>query len=269
MLPPLPVPPLQKSLSRYVRSLAPLLDETELAHSQAAVAEFGRPGGDGERLQALLEQRAEAAKAKPEYPNAHWLEEPWDNLAYLADRSPLVGGTNIFGTLLSCSAHPQPLRRAAILIHCTVRFHLDLQSGAICPDSLDTKGKIPLCMFQFERLFGCSRVPGDPMDKFVKAANARHVAVLSHGRVAAIEVVTADGKAVSPDELEPRLHAFATAAERECGDSWTMLSSLPRSEWAQLCAGREPNRSDPPTPGPRRSTNRVGGAKLLCEGRNS
>ena len=145
-----------------------------------------------------------------------------------------MGGTNIFGTLLSCSAHPQPLRRAAILIHCTVCFHLDLQSGAICPDSLDTKGKIPLCMFQFERLFSCSRVPGDPMDKFVKATNVRHVAVLSRGHAASIEVVTADGKAVSPEELEPRLQAFAAAAARKSDDNWTMLSSLPRSEWAHL-----------------------------------
>ena len=76
-LPALPVPPLDKSLKRYVKSLAPLLNEAELAHSQAAVAEFGLPGGDGERLQALLEQRAEAARSKPEYPVRQLGLEQW------------------------------------------------------------------------------------------------------------------------------------------------------------------------------------------------
>ena len=37
----------------------PLLSEVELERTKAFAAEFGRPGGVGEKLQKLLEKRAE------------------------------------------------------------------------------------------------------------------------------------------------------------------------------------------------------------------
>eukprot|EP00966_Prymnesium_polylepis_P308482 7129013-Prymnesium_polylepis.1 len=81
-LPTLPVPPLDKSLSRYLKSLEPLLDEEALARSKAAVLAFGEPGGDGERLQHMLLQHAEATRANPSpaYPDTNWLEGMWDTL---------------------------------------------------------------------------------------------------------------------------------------------------------------------------------------------
>ena len=39
--------------------LQPLLSEEELEQTKALAAEFGRPGGTGEKLQKLLEKRAE------------------------------------------------------------------------------------------------------------------------------------------------------------------------------------------------------------------
>src|SRR4051794_34724854 len=53
-LPRLPVPSLAQTLARYTDSLLPLLPAAELQRSRSAVAEFGRPGGVGERLQQRL-----------------------------------------------------------------------------------------------------------------------------------------------------------------------------------------------------------------------
>ena len=183
-------------------------------------SEFGQAGGVGEKLHAVLEERQAECISKRVYPNVHWLEEWWDNLAYLSMREPLPCGTNIFGTLLDTTPHPRPLTRAASLVHAACRFHLALAADRICPDSLDTKGNIPLCdlaptrtqdrcacilklnrtflalltgMFQFSRLFASTRVPGDPRDEFVTTAGSRHIAVLAYGHMAELEVIDEAG----------------------------------------------------------------------------
>ena len=43
----------------YSFPLQPLVSKVELEQTKALVAEFGRPGGVGEKLQKLLEKRAE------------------------------------------------------------------------------------------------------------------------------------------------------------------------------------------------------------------
>lgn len=57
-LPPLPVPPLQQTLDRYLLALQPIISPEELSHTRELVAEFRKPGGVGERLQKGLERRA-------------------------------------------------------------------------------------------------------------------------------------------------------------------------------------------------------------------
>lgn len=91
-LPNLPVPELQQALAMYVSSVEPLTSKEEFENTKALVEDFGKPGGVGVKLHALLKERAEkcaqqrrdAPKADqldefhhPDgtaYPNNHWLE---------------------------------------------------------------------------------------------------------------------------------------------------------------------------------------------------
>lgn len=57
-LPRLPVPELQATLARYLRSVAPLLSAEEFQKTALAVLAFAAPGGPGAELQARLRQRA-------------------------------------------------------------------------------------------------------------------------------------------------------------------------------------------------------------------
>jgi len=78
-LPALPVPPLQQSFDKYLRTIVPLVSADELANTKALVAEFLRPGGVGEKLQEMLLQR----KADMEKIGKSWLEDWWFKYAYL------------------------------------------------------------------------------------------------------------------------------------------------------------------------------------------
>jgi len=241
LLPQLPVPTLDETLDRYLRSCVPLLTSTELAHTTALVAAFR--AGVGEQLQAALEARAAACSAERGYPHVHWLEEWWDRYAYLSDRTPLPVRYNIFGTLFNGDGTPDTparLLRAAQLLRGAGLFYLELRAERISPDALDTRGQIPLCMYQFDRLFGSSRVPGEAEDVIVGAPHpVSHVAVLSHGRAWSLRII--DGGAGGCPERVASVGEIASALALIEGSAAAMgvephplslLSTLPRGEWA-------------------------------------
>lgn len=67
----LPVPPLAQTCELYLKTLRPLVSPAELEENVRLVADFTKPGGQGEVLQNLLLQHA----AKEH----NWLEKWWDN----------------------------------------------------------------------------------------------------------------------------------------------------------------------------------------------
>lgn len=82
-LPKLPVPTLEETAKRYLKSVHCLLTESEFQHTKTAVEEFVSSNGLGPTLQKRLEARA----ADPNMKN--WLTEWWNNAAYLAYRDPV------------------------------------------------------------------------------------------------------------------------------------------------------------------------------------
>ena len=73
----LPIPSLQDTLSRYLRSLAPLVSPAVHASTSALVASFA--AGDGLRLQARLLDNARAA------PHTSYISDDWFDM-YLTTR---------------------------------------------------------------------------------------------------------------------------------------------------------------------------------------
>lgn len=70
-MPRLPVPPLQSTCALYLKTIKPFVSSEELAENEALVADFTRPGGEGERLRRLLVEYAAGEE--------NWLERWWDN----------------------------------------------------------------------------------------------------------------------------------------------------------------------------------------------
>lgn len=76
----MPVPPLEKTLEKYLRSVEPFLNEQELKTTKEVVKKFG--SGVGKQLQELLVKKAKTTD--------NWLSEWWINIAYLEYRDPVV-----------------------------------------------------------------------------------------------------------------------------------------------------------------------------------
>lgn len=82
-LPLLPVPDLADTVTRWLKSVRPLVSAEEYAEAERLARDFARPGGVGETLNARLRDRA-AAKSE-----SSWIMELWRENAYLRPRCSL------------------------------------------------------------------------------------------------------------------------------------------------------------------------------------
>lgn len=81
-LPHLPVPTLNQTIDKFVKSVTPFLTDDELQNTKNLLQEFSSENGIGTKLQTLLLQKAKTEE--------NWLADWWLKNAYLAYRDPVV-----------------------------------------------------------------------------------------------------------------------------------------------------------------------------------
>src|ERR1700759_3812591 len=127
-LPRLPVPTLEETAKRYLKSLHPLLSRSEYEQSQRAVAEFIKPGGQGEELQKRLIARREDPKVK------NWIYDWWNNSAYLAYRDPVVPYVSYFYSHRDDRRRRDPAKRAAAITTGVLELKKQVDEGSLEPE---------------------------------------------------------------------------------------------------------------------------------------
>ncbi|KAJ1768753.1 Carnitine O-acetyltransferase mitochondrial [Coemansia sp. RSA 986] len=167
----LPIPELDDTISRFVTVARPLFSEAEFKSCLAKLNDFA--ANEGPVLQARLKERASSRE--------NWLEEWWNDYAYFHNRASVCFNVNYFFGFRST---PRPLtqaRLAATLIESAVRFRDDLECGRLEHDNI--RGK-PMCMHQYQYMFGTCRHPGASKDwtDVYSRAESSHIAVAHKGR---------------------------------------------------------------------------------------
>ncbi|KAI1102165.1 acyltransferase ChoActase/COT/CPT [Jackrogersella minutella] len=237
-LPRLPVPTLEETTARYVKSLHPLLSPAEFSASKQAVDEFVKPGGVGQKLQEKLIARRE----KPEIRN--WLYEWWNDAAYLAYRDPVVPYVSYFYSHRDDRRRRNPAKRAAALSTAALEFKKQVDNGSLEPEYMK---KLPICMDSYKWMFNASRVPAKPADYPIKYDPKvyKHIIVIRKNQFfkVAHEV---DGRQLNTTELESQFARIYDLAERvpavgaltsENRDIWTdarqvLLDASPQNKAA-------------------------------------
>ncbi|OTB15643.1 hypothetical protein K445DRAFT_111732 [Daldinia sp. EC12] len=158
-LPRLPVPTLQETAARYLKSLHPLLSPNEYATSKKAVDEFIKPGGAGEELQEKLIARREDPHVK------NWLYEWWNDAAYLSYRDPVVPYVSYFYSHRDDRRRRNPAKRAAALTTAVLEFKKQVDTGSLEPEYMK---KLPICMDSYKWMFNACRIPAKPADYPIK-----------------------------------------------------------------------------------------------------
>ncbi|OTB03719.1 hypothetical protein M426DRAFT_321426 [Hypoxylon sp. CI-4A] len=237
-LPKLPVPTLEETASRYLKSLHPLLSPVELASSKKAVDEFIKPGGVGQKLQEKLIARREDPKVK------NWIYEWWNDAAYLSYRDPVVPYVSYFYSHRDDRRRRNPAKRAAALSTAALEFKKQVDSGSLEPEYMK---KLPICMDSYKWMFNASRIPAKPADYPIKYDPKIHKHILVIRKNQFFKVAhEVDGRQLNTTELESQFARIYDLAERvpavgaltsENRDVWTdarkvLLDASPKNKAA-------------------------------------
>jgi len=180
-LPSLPVPALDDTLSKFIQSVKPFLNDEEFEHTTAVVEDF--KVGVGARLQKMLEERGESER--------NWLEEWWEYFAYLQPRYPTAININWQGVMPGTwgSLSVSQAEAAAMFTRHVLKFREGIVRETMEPEVLAGQ---KLCMNQYTRMFNSCRVPGEAADEIVVfPPTMRHIVVLHNSAVYSFDVLDA------------------------------------------------------------------------------
>ncbi|KAJ3561479.1 hypothetical protein NPX13_g8929 [Xylaria arbuscula] len=205
-LPRLPVPTLEETAARYVKSIHPLLSPVEFAASKKAVDEFIKPGGAGEELQKKLIAKREDPKTK------NWIYEWWNDAAYLSYRDPVVPYVSYFYSHRDDRRRRNPAKRAAAITTAALEFKKQVDSGTLEPEYMK---KLPICMDSYKWMFNASRVAAKPADYPVKFDPKDHKHIIAIRKNQFFKIPhEIDGQQLNTSELEAQFAKVYKLAQR-------------------------------------------------------
>jgi hypothetical protein len=219
----LPLPRLEDTCELYLQMVTPLLTETELAQTTAAVINFQQ--GIGKRLQKQLEMLDRSTSTS-------YLHEFMED-SYLEYRLPLPVNKNpaLLASPVLATSKLSFARFAATIISNTLRFYLKIKRRELAPDiDIYRQRSNPLCMVQYDNLFGTSRIPGIKRDSFRRTENSEHVVVIRRNVFYALHLLKGE-KLPTVEQIEQQLDwilANTPLGEPAVG----ALTGLPRTHWS-------------------------------------
>lgn len=221
-LPRLPVPTLEETAKRYLKSVHPLLNKDEFEHTKKAVADFVKPDGVGEALQKKLLARRDDPKHK------NWIYEWWNDAAYLSYRDPVVPYVSYFYSHRDDRRRRNPAKRAAALTSAVLEFKKQVDGGTLEPEYMKRR---PISMDSYQWMFNGCRVPAKSIDHPVKYSpkDNKHIVVIRKNQFFKVMHETG-GKQLNTSELEQQFRKIYEKAEKS--PAVGILTTENRDIWA-------------------------------------
>ncbi|KAK5734262.1 Carnitine O-acetyltransferase mitochondrial [Elasticomyces elasticus] len=223
-LPKLPVPTLEETAKRYLKSIHPLLSQTEYEQSKKAVDSFVSPNGIGQTLQKRLLSRREDPK------HNNWLSEWWNHAAYLAYRDPVCPYVSYFYSHRDDRKRRDPIKRAAAISTAVLEFKNQVDAGSLEPEYMK---KLPMAMSSYHWMFNACRIPAKPADYPAKYPHAENQHILVIRKNMFFKVPTHhNGSQLSTKELEAQFQRVYETAEKSPGVG--IMTSENRDNWTDM-----------------------------------
>ncbi|XP_049766558.1 carnitine O-palmitoyltransferase 1, liver isoform-like [Schistocerca cancellata] len=193
VLPRLPVPPLNETIEKYLQSVRPIYDNERFDKVQNLATEF--KNGIGRKFQRYLVFKS--------WTSDNYVTDWWQEFIYLRGRSPLVVNSNYYciDTILLNHTNLQSAR-AATAIHNFLQFRKQIDDETLQP--IIIQGLIPLCSWQYSRIFNTTRIPGDEADVTMHYKDSDHIVVYHKGRYFKV-IVCYHGRILKSCEIEQQL----------------------------------------------------------------
>uniref|UniRef100_A0A674PGK5 carnitine O-palmitoyltransferase n=1 Tax=Takifugu rubripes TaxID=31033 RepID=A0A674PGK5_TAKRU len=221
-LPHLPVPAIKDTLSRYLRSVRPLLNDLEYKRMSELASDFEKNLGN--RLQRYLKLKALWA--------TNYVSDWWEEYIYLRGRGPIMVNSNYYGMdFLYVTPTSVQAARAGNTITALLLYRRKVNREELKP----VRTVIPLCAAQCERMFNTTRTPGEETDVLQHWQDSEFVAVYHKGRFFRLWVYRA-GRLMSPRELEYQIQKILDdpSPPQPGEEKLGALTAGDRIPWAQV-----------------------------------
>ncbi|KAJ8922373.1 hypothetical protein NQ315_004316 [Exocentrus adspersus] len=220
-LPRLPLPSIHDTMIRYLRSVKPLLDEEKYKRMEKLAAEF--ENGIGKKLQRYLILKS--------WWSTNYVSDWWEEYVYLRGRSPLMINSNFYGTD-ALLLHPtkNQAARAASTINSLLVFRRLIERQELEP--ILVQSLVPLCSWQYERIFNTTRIPGLETDKICHWLDSNHIVVYHKGRY--FKVIIYKGRILKPAEIQIQIQQILddTSEPLAGEEKLAALTAGERTHWA-------------------------------------
>uniref|UniRef100_D3TRL5 carnitine O-palmitoyltransferase n=1 Tax=Glossina morsitans morsitans TaxID=37546 RepID=D3TRL5_GLOMM len=222
-LPRLPTPSVHDTMTRYLRSVRPLLDDEKYQKMERLASEFEHT--IGKKLQWYLILKS--------WWSTNYVSDWWEEYVYLRGRSPLMINSNFYGTdAIFMNLTQNQAARAANVIYLLLCFRRSIERQEMQPILI--QGMIPLCSWQYERTFNTVRVPGLETDRIVHYRDSNHVVVLHKGCYYKVPIYH-KGRLLRPCEMQVQIEEIlnSTATPMPGEKYLAALTAWDRSKWAE------------------------------------
>ncbi|XP_058815518.1 carnitine O-palmitoyltransferase 1, liver isoform isoform X1 [Topomyia yanbarensis] len=223
-LPRLPLPSVKDTMARYLRSVKPLLDDDNYTRMERLANEF--QNGIATKLQRYLLLKS--------WWSTNYVSDWWEEYVYLRSRGALMVNSNFYG-MDAIFTKPTTVRsaRAANVINMLLQFRRIVERQELEP--ILVQGLVPLCSWQYERIFNTVRVPGVESDKIVHYQDSNHIVVLFRGCYYKV-VIYHNGRILRPCEIQIQIEEILHSHDKpQPGEE--LLASLTagdRTKWAKV-----------------------------------
>ena len=225
-LPRLPVPTLEETSKRYLKSVHAILNHSEYEHTKKAVQEFTKPGSIGETLQKRLQARRDDPKHK------NWIYEWWNDAAYLTYRDPVVPYVSYFYSHRDDRRRRNSAKRAAAMTTAVLEFKKQADDGTLEPEYMK---RLPISMDPYQWMFNACRIPAEGKDYPLKydPRDNKHIIVIRKNQFFKV-MHEVGGQQLNTSELEQQFRRIYEKAEKspaigalttENRDIWTKARS--------------------------------------------
>jgi len=205
-LPALPLPSLNHTCDTYLDSVKPLMDEEDFEKTVELTENFRK--NEGRRFQWYLWVK--------HLFSVNYISEWWEKYVYLRGRTPLMANSNYY--VLDSKSRPttNQIERAGNVVHHFLRFKDMIEGETLEPMLI--RGRVPLCMEQYERMFGTCRIPGREID-VLKHNISRYIVVVYDGNYYKLDVYHgARGTKLRPyasEEIQHQLKLIIAHSKRK------------------------------------------------------
>ncbi|KAK9881409.1 hypothetical protein WA026_016299 [Henosepilachna vigintioctopunctata] len=220
-LPRLPLPAVHDTMQRYLRSVRPLLDDENYEKTKKLAAEF--ENGIAKKLQRYLVLKS--------WWSSNYVSDWWEEYVYLRGRSPLMINSNFYAIdALYLNPTKVQAARAASTIYSALVFRRLVERQELEP--ILVQNIVPLCSWQYERIFNTTRIPGVETDKLQHLQDSNHIVVYHKGKY--FKVVIYKGRILKPCEIQIQIqHILDDTSEPLQGEEkLAALTAGERKHWA-------------------------------------